>query len=374
MIQRNDYDLTIMMNGKDTGIDNDYYVSFTLTEDLNYNFYYGELCLKQNIFWDFLWTTRETIDISVKYRKNTYEDLQKQLKDESVTYYQKSYKFIVFDYQLTADTVILTLAPWFFPSMSVAKKTIGYNEQIEVIAENICNSCGITDVETEPVSASKRLLLQLGQSNIGFMRDITEYTNGFMFFINKNYKARFLSYATLMGIKKPVLNIHSSTMNNLKMENNIYAMEALGGLGGTEYYFDWDKGSMNMYNNTDKKYGMFTNDINPKNNIMMGNPIAKDFYPGVPYNHNMMDNLILNTNLFKIFLHFDVYGIYNVCAGDKVYLEFMRKTTMDKHDHLSGEYLVYGVSYAFENKALTHLICSAPFFFKEVKNFSGKGL
>ena len=126
-----------------------------------------------------------------------------------------------------------------------------------------------------------------------------------------------------------------------------------------------------MYNNEVPKYGMYTDDINLKNNVMMGNPTAKAFYPTENYNFNIVDNAILYKNLFKVFVHFDVHGVFDVSVGDTVHLEFMRKTTGSKNELLTGNYTVYGISHVFENKMKTHFICSAPFFQKSVNNFSG---
>ena len=67
-------------------------------------------------------------------------------------------------------------------------------------------------------------------------------------------------------------------------------------------------------------------------------------------------------------------GVFDVNAGDTVHLEFMRKTTGSQNELLTGNYTVYGISHVFQNKMLTHFICSTPFFHKAIDNFSGKSV
>ena len=133
MIEREDYKLKIMMNGVDIGLDNSYFVSFTLTENLNYNFYFAELGLKQNLYWDFLWTTREEVTIDIQYQKGDTVSLHQQAKSETKSYEHKTYNFLIYNYVLSSDTILITLVPSYFPKLFVEKITAGYNEKMEEV-------------------------------------------------------------------------------------------------------------------------------------------------------------------------------------------------------------------------------------------------
>jgi hypothetical protein len=367
MIERPDYSIAVLINGKDVGITQDYFVSFVLTESINYGMYFAELTLKKNILWDLFITTREEIDVSLSYNQTTSDGTNEQ-KDFL-------YKFTIFDYQLLTDTSIITLVPVFFPKIYTKKYTTAYEDTVDNVVTQVCGLSGIKEVDTEPTSAKARLLMQVNQTNLNFLKYISENVNGYLFFITKKDKAIFQSYKKLMQNKQKFV-INQVSMQNVKLENNTYAMEAMGGLGANGFYFDWDSGAMlnEFFEEGDKNYGMYTSDMTNDNNVLMLNPVGEGLYPQINYNKNLIRNRVKFNNLFKMFLHFDVSGVYDIDLGDVLNLYFQNKRDFEKHDLYSGNYFVYGISQIFENKMTTHLICSTPFIFKTIPNFTGKAI
>jgi hypothetical protein len=333
-------------------------------------------------------------DISKNFKNDSFASGEKikfeiKFEDEDKSEYKSEFR--VLNTSLIVNNIYaINLMPEIFYAMNKEKLNFGYKEKFNNIVDTIFNKIKTGDwsSDIDSVQGKSDFFYQVNQSYFQFIRDkykdicYDKYSD-FQFFISKDNVLKLKSVSKIINSGEPIDYIPDTSVIGLpKIYNNNFDQQQLdGGLGSTIYYFDWENGDIvekkldkgkitgnysGMFTKSTKKLGINEEYITEENEMYMGAPIGdKDLFPDEMYNEKYLESLLLDKNIFSIFINFQYTGNIKYTPLEIInYASFNPSKTAVFSSITSGAYYIYNVMHILSLTSYTVDITLAnPFYF-----------